>query len=504
MSKILSRRMILILSLLALALFGFTLNQLQILPLSYFGVIIGILLVLDLLLYKGQQDKEQNHKVRVVVLKLVQVLLSICLIFASLNILKGNSFISRITGGGDQVMEVHVAVLKTSSYQKLSDLKEKPFGMNKMADAMNVNKAEAKIEDEIGDIDIEQYSGYKDLGNALVTKDIEAILVKDVDYEALNTFEKGFTDKLRIVHTVKIIVPGKKANSAKVTKEPFNVLISGTDKSGPIDTYALSDVNMIATVNPTTKQVLLTSIPRDYYVDIKGMDGVEGKDKLTHSARGGINCTSDTIENLMDIEFNYYAKFNFTSFLNVIDALGGITVDVPKYDVIGRDDGVFTTVKGNYTIHPGKNDFDSKQALSFVRERKSFVDGDDVRGENQMLMLKAIIKKCTSPAVIKNLDGVLDSLADCFETNMSSSEIKSLINMQIKDMAAWDIQSYRLAGDASHRAFEFSTIGGDITSTNANGLYVTEPDPLLVEKAKGYIQIVEDGEEILKIKDDDE
>ncbi|MEG0277121.1 MAG: LCP family protein, partial [Coprobacillus sp.] len=448
MNKILSRRMLLIITLLSVAFFGYVIFELQILPLKFFIPLIVVVAVIPFLLYRGEKDKHNEHPVRVVILKLLNVLLAVALVVGSLLGMKGSSFISAITGGGDQKIEMQVIVLKSSSYNNLNDLKGKKFAANTAMDAINANKVEAKIEDEIGEIEVTPLTSYNNVVSSLMNKSVDAVIIKAVDLESLDDIEKDFNDKIRVVKTIELIIPSVKANSAKVTKEPFNVLISGTDKKGPIGTFALSDVNMIATINPTTKQILLTSIPRDYFVDIIGMDGISGKDKLTHSAKGGIDCTIQTVENLMGIKFNYYAKFNFTSFINVVDALGGITVDVPKYNVNGRTDGVFITNKGNYTIKPGINNFNADQALSFVRERKSFVRGDVIRGENQMLMLKTIIKKCCSPSVVTKLDSVFESLSSSFETNMSSGDVKSLINMQISDGGAWDIQSYHLTGDA--------------------------------------------------------
>lgn len=500
MKKILSRRLLFILTLIATLFFGFVFFELQILPLKYYIPLIVILVVIVIALYFGEKDKHDRHPVRVTLLKLINIILAIALVFGGLSGMKGSSLLAAITGGGDQTIEMDVIVLKNSAYQSIKDLKSQKFGGNTAMDAINVNKCETSIEDEIGNIDVTPFTTYAKAIEALENKSIAAMIIKAVDLESLDEIEKGFNEKIKTIHRVEIKIPSVSANSAKVTKEPFHILISGTDKEGPIGTFALSDVNMIATINPVTKQVLLTSIPRDYFVDIIGMDGVSGKDKLTHSAKGGMDCTLKTIENFMGIEFNYYAKFNFTSFMNVVDALGGIDVTVPKYRVIGRDDGVFVTKKGKYTIEPGLNHFNAKQALSFVRERKAFVEGDTIRGKNQMLMLKAILKKCTSSAIITKMDGVFESLSSSFETNMSSQEIKSLINMQIDDMSSWDVQSYHLDGDASQRSKVLATIG-DVTKVNPNGMYITVPDQLSIEQAKKYIDSVMKGE-ILKVKDE--
>lgn len=501
MKKILSRRFLLLLSLLAMCFFSFILFELQMLPLKYYIPVIAVLLLILILLYIGEKDKENEHPFKVLFLKLIHILLSILLVIGSLYAMKGSNFLASITGGGDQTIEMDVVALKSSPYQSIEDLKGLSFGANTAMDVINVNKTETLIEDEIGNIEIQSYASHSDAIDALKNGTIQAMVIKKIDYESLDDVEKDFQKNTKIIKTFEIKIPSVKANSAKVTKEPFIVFISGTDKKGPISTFALSDVNMIAAINPTTKQVLLISVPRDYFVDIVGMDGVNGKDKLTHSAKGGINCTIDTVENLMGVEFNYYAKLNFTSFLNVIDALGGITVDVPKYNVIGRDDGVFTTKLDKYTIQPGINEFDSKHALSFVRERKAFVDGDAIRGKNQMLMIKAIIKKCCSPAIVTKLDGVLESLSGCFETNMEASDIKSLINMQIDDMASWDVQSYRMDG-YSKRTFHLATVG-DVTKVNPKGIYITEPSDESVEKAKEYLHIIMEGKDILKVKDNE-
>lgn len=501
-SALVSRIFLLVITLIATIFFSYVVYQLQILPTRYFIPMVVILLLICILLYIAQRDSENSHILRVTLMKIINIALAIALAFASLTAMKGSSFLSSITGASTQKIEMNVAVLKSSStYQSLEDLTGCDFGGN-VQDSVNVNKTEAMIEDEIGDISVTTYSSYTKLVEALENFEVPAIIIKAVDIDSLDDIDSSFSDKINIIATFTITIASVSANSANVTQEAFNIFICGTDKTGSIDTFGLSDVNMIVTVNPTTKQILLTSIPRDYYLEIIGMDNVYGYDKLTHSAKGGISCTMETIENLLDIEFNYYAKFNFTSFLNVIDALGGtITIDVPKYDVVGNDEGYFTTKIGSYTIYPGENTFDADEALAFVRERKSFVDGDSVRGQNQMLMLKAIIKKICSTSLIINMDQIFESLADSFETNMSDREVKALINMQLDDGASWDIQTYHLTG-YDIRTLELATVG-NVSSVNPNGLYVTEPSEESIALAISYIEAVM-NDEIIKLDDEDE
>ncbi|MCD8027733.1 MAG: LCP family protein [Erysipelotrichaceae bacterium] len=499
-SVLVSRGFLLIITLIAAIFFSYVVYQLQILPTKYYIPMVVILIFVCLLLYVVQNDPEYEHLLRVTVVKIMNVVLAIALAFASLTAMKGSSFLSSITNASTQSIEMNVVVLKSSSYNSLEDLEGCIFGGNEQ-DLVNVNKTEAMIEDEIGDISVTTYSSYTNLVEALEDYEVPAIIVKAVDIDSLDDVDSNFSNKIRIIATFTITIATVSANSANVTSEAFNIFICGTDKTGSIDTFGLSDVNMIVTVNPTTKQILLTSIPRDYYVEIIGMDNVTGYDKLTHSAKGGISCTMETLENLLGIEFNYYAKFNFTSFMNVIDALGGITIDVPQYDVIDNDEGVFTTYIGNYTIYPGENTFDANEALAFVRERKSFVNGDTVRGENQMLMLKAIIKKICSTSLITNMDEIFESLSDSFETNMSDKEVKALINMQLDDGASWDIQTYHMSG-TDIRTYELATVG-NVSSVNPDGLYVTEPSEESVVLAQSYIEAIM-NDEIIKLDTEDE
>ena len=497
MKKLLSRRVIFILSLLAMIIFAVSLLKLQIFPLKYSLPMIAFFMILIFILYHFEKDNSHLHRIRTVILKSIHILISIFLVIGSLSMIKGNNFLASITGLKNQVMEVEVLVLNSSSYQEVGDLTRKKIGANMTVDGINMNKAFTMLENDVEKVELVQFNSYENVVDELKKQGVDAIMVKSVDTDLLKDIDKDIQNKVRVLHKIEVVLPHVKANAAKVTQEPFNVFITGRDKKGPIDTFSLSDVNMIATINPVTKQILLTSIPRDYYVDIIGMDGVSGKDKLTHSARGGTDVSIKTVENLMDMKINYYAKFNFTSFLNVIDALDGIDVEVPQYQVIGRNDGVFTTVKGHYTIRPGKTHMDSKKALAFVRERKSFVLGDEIRGKNQMLMLKAIIKKCSSSPT--KMNDVLEKLADSFETNMESTDIQNLIKMQIDDMAPWDIQTYHLDGDGSKRATNLAIVG-DVTSLNPRGIVVSLPLQKSVDQGKEYIKILMEGQVPLKIK----
>ena len=262
-----------------------------------------------------------------------------------------------------------------------------------------------------------------------------------------------------------------------VTKNAFTVFISGIDTEGSIATVSRSDVNMLVTVNPKTKQILMTSIPRDYFVELPGVS--EGqRDKLTHAGMYGVDCSMNTLESLFGVEINYYARVNFTTLRDIVNALGGVDLD-SRYE--------FTTISGEYFTQGMNYDVDGSSALAFARERKNLPGGDNDRVLNQQTVLKAILNKCMSPAILTGYMGIMESLSNSFETNLSQSQISSLVRMQLSDGAAWNIVSSAVVGTDSE---DYCYSSGDEI------LYVMEPDYGSVETAAGFMDRVLNGEMI--------
>lgn len=250
--------------------------------------------------------------------------------------------------------------------------------------------------------------------------------------------------------------------SFDITKDPFVVYISGNDTDSSMDNVR-SDVNILAIVNPSTKQVLLVNTPRDFYVDISIAEGQ--KDKLTHCGNYGIECSMDTLSNLYGIDVKYYAQISFNGFINLIDAIGGISVYSEKE---------FTSWSNKIHFDEGTNYVDGEAALEFVRERKAFGDGDAARGRHQMEVIKGIAKKMLSGALLTNYTDILDSLGGCFRTNLTQNDMTSLVKAQLKDMGEWTIQSFSVKGTGT-RAYTYS-----IPNSQA---YVIIPDDDIVEYA---------------------
>ena len=490
-AKIFNRRLLLVIESVLVVLMMLLLAIFKLLPFKFYLVLLILLLLSIAILYALQRMKvvktKSGRRVRIntqqgIYAKIVQCVLCVFLLIGNIYVISAVGFLGSITGGNKSVLKYSAIVLKDDSAQKVKDLAGYKFGYLKSEDAaenVNVNEVLTKIGNTTNEnIKPKKYSDIETTINKLYNSKVKCIIINETDRKTYKKTQSDFEDQTRVIETFEIQIPNAKANKAKVTKEAFNVYVAGIDTYGNISEASLSDVNMVATVNPVTKQILLTSIPRDYYIDIAGTNG---KDKLTHTGRKGIDCTVKSVENMLDIEINYYVKFNFTSFLNVVDAIGGVTIISPYDD--------FTTTKGHYLIKKGKNKLNAKKALAFVRERKSFSGGDRIRVQNQQLMIKAILKKMTSPAGLLKLNKVFKTVSKSIETNMSAGEITSLINFEIDTMASWDVQLYHLDGTDSR------TKNLALTSTsNPNGLWVIIPNEKTITKAKKYIGKVKENE----------
>ena len=275
------------------------------------------------------------------------------------------------------------------------------------------------------------------------------------------------------------LLTGAEAN--KITKEPFVVYLSGVDNRGELTEKARSDVNILAVVNPTTKQAALINTPRDYYVDLAGTDS---KDKLTHAGLYGVETSMATLGNLYGVNVEHYLRINFAGFINIIDAIGGVDV---------YSDQAFTSVgsPGYYdptTFAEGWNHLDGKSALAFARERHAFKTGDIQRGINQMKVIDAMANKLKSPALLMGFSKLMDAAAD-FVTSLSQEQISALVRMQLGDLANWDIQSYTVTGSGAKSSKCYSAKG--------QSLYVMKPDENSVNEAKALIAAVLGGEDKL-------
>ena len=372
-------------------------------------------------------------------------------------------------------IEMKVVVPANSSISDVSELTNVQAPTS--ADESNINALIANIKSEKGvELTVDPVDSYQSAYENLINGSSQAMVLNSSYSSLLELSYNDYESNLKTIYTYKI----KKAieDTAKTTdKNVFNIYISGIDTSGAVSTVSRSDVNLILTVNMNTHKILMTTTPRDSYVRIPD-GGADQYDKLTHAGIYGIETSVKTIENLYDIPINYYARLNFTSFVKLINALGGVTV---------YNDQAFTSLNGNYNFGVGNINLTSgEEALGFVRERYSLEHGDYDRGNNQLKVIQAIIEKLTSFQSVSNYSDVISTLQDSIQTNMPLNTMMSLVNEQLDSGKTFIFSSQEVTGTGST---------GQLTSyamPNAS-LYMIQLDDASVAKASQAIKNVMEG-----------
>lgn len=398
------------------------------------------------------------------------VLLSAGCIFGCYYIHKTNTTIKDVATADKQTDVVAVYVMNEDPAQDLNGAADYQFGISTTIDRGNTDVTIANLEETLGtELKVKEYEAPLAMVDELKEGKLGAIIlnsaylgiIADVeDYEWVGTDLRELTS---VAHEVE---EEETAAVPENVPETFIMYLSGIDTYGGVSARSRSDVNILAVVNTKTKNVLLLSTPRDYYVEYSVTGGA--KDKLTHAGIYGVDASMDALQRLYGVNIDYYLRINFTGFMEIIDALGGIEV-YSDYDF---------TVEPIKDYHQGYNQLTGIEALAFARERYSFEDGDYQRAKNQMEVIRAVIQKCASSSLLANYSSVMDAVAGSFETNMPKDQIAALVKMQLSDMAQWNITSYTVSGNSMY-AQTYSMPGQD--------LYVIEPDAATIEEAKRLI-----------------
>lgn len=459
---------------------------LNVLPSKFLFIVVAILFLIDtiIVILINFYSKKVVSKIILIV---VTIMLSIGMGFGGYYLQKTNTMFSNITNvTSTSKNTVSVIVKESSNMQDLRDIAGKKVGTLRLIGLVGTETCLEDIESK--DIKIEQmnYDSISNLMNAFYSGEVDVVILNESYRSNVEDIEeyKNFSDNTRVIYQTTFETEDTNvANSVSdITAHPFNILITGSDSRVDISENARSDVNMVVTVNPTTNTILLTSIPRDFYVTTvcDAADGCQNgaMDKITHTGMTGINTTKRTVENLLGIEINYTVKVGFETVTELVDALGGVDVYVePGYALNG-----FWNDK-NMSVTEGWNHLNGKQALVYSRERYAYTEGDRQRTKNQQQVVMGIIDKMTSSSVLANYADLMDALGDTFQTTMSASEIQALIQYQMDKMPSWTVEQYMVDGT------------GDtlMCAELGQAAYVMVPDQTTVELAKRKIAAVTDG-----------
>lgn len=445
----------------SLALLIFQIIKLNLLPAKLIILVSLVMVILCLIILLILHFKAKKFLSRLLV---GFVTLSMCVGLAY-----GNYFIYKTDNTFDVVTSLvdskatttSIVVLKSSSIKKESGLKDKKIGTildmdkkptKRMLDDLNKDNIKYTTKD---------YSNLDELMEAFYSGEVDAICLNEKYRDILHETQAYFTFQTdtRIVHQnvhyTKVEKNDNPSNPVNdISKDAFTVLVSGNDSYGTLqDSNTRSDANLLLTVNPKTGTILMTSIPRDYYVELVCPDDdpelacPEGSyDKLTHSGLMGIKSTEETIEKALGIKINYNVRINFSSVVNLVDALDGIDLDIKK----GEEVDIFY-VNSQPGLSVGKHHVDGETALAFARERHAYLDGDNQRVRNQQKVFKAIFNRIVSPKMITNYGKFMDALAVAFDTNLSGDEISKFVKYELNNMPNWNIESYAIVAEPDYQ-----------------------------------------------------
>lgn len=435
---------------------------LNVLPLLILILVIILLLALLIGMFFLNFSKKKG-------LRIIGIFLSIILassvIFVEVYLGSTIGFLEGITNGNYSLKTYEVVVLKDSEYKKLKDLNNKDVFTKDDKDDEELKKGKDKINKKVK-LNYINKDDVSEMIYSLINNEVDAVLVEKSELDLIKDDEESYS-KLKVIYRVTIKDDIKDIlNKVDINKDSFNIYVTGMDTYGKISQTSRSDVNIVITVNPKTEKILITWVPRDYYVKINNSSY---KDKLTHAGIYGIDTSIYALENLLDTEINYYFKVNFTSVVKIIDLLEGIEV---------YNDETFTT-NDNFTFNKGMVKLNGEEALSFVRDRKHVTGGDLGRGKNQVKVLEAVIKKASSPKIITKYTSLLNSLDGAFLTNMPLNTMKSFIRKEISKRRDWKFESNTLNG----------TDGSEFTYSYKNQkLYVMIPYEDSVSDAQNKIK----------------
>ena len=445
----------------SLALLIFQIIKLNLLPAKLIILVSLVMVILCLIILLILHFKAKKFLPRLLA-GFIALCMCVGLAYGNYFIYKTDNTFDVVTSLADsKATTTSIVVLKSSSIKKESNLKGKKIGTildmdkkptKRMLDDLNKDNIKYTTKD---------YSNLDELMEAFYSNKVDAICLNEKYRDILHETQAYFTFQTdtRIVHqNIHYTKVEKNDNPSDpvndISKDAFTVLVSGNDSYGTLqDSNTRSDANLLLTVNPKTGTILMTSIPRDYYVELvcPSDDGElacpEGSyDKLTHSGLMGIKSTEKTIEKALGIKINYNVRINFSSVVNLVDALDGIDLDIKK----GEEVDIFY-VNSQPGLSVGKHHADGETALAFARERHAYLDGDNQRVRNQQKVFKAIFNRIVSPKMITNYGKFMDALAVAFDTNLSGDEISKFVKYELNNMPNWKIESYAIVAEPDYQ-----------------------------------------------------
>ena len=484
----------------ALALLILQMVCLNLLPFKLIVLISAVFIILALIVTLMMNFKAKKFFSRLL-LGLISLCMCVAFAYGNYFIYKTKDTFDVVTSLADKrAITTSIIALKDSNITSKADLKNKKIGTIVEMDKEATNRTLKALKKDEVKYSTSDFSNLDDLVNALYDGSVNAICLNEKYRDVLHETEEYFTFNTitnvayQNVHYVEKAASENESDPVRnITKDAFTVLVSGNDSYGSLqDSNTRSDANMLLTVNPKTGTILMTSIPRDYYVNLVCPEGDESscpedsKDKLTHTGLLGIKSTEKAIESALGIKINYNVRINFSSVVNLVDALDGIDLDIKEGE---ECDILYANMQPGLSV--GKHHVDGETALAFARERHAYLNGDNQRVKNQQKVFKAIFKRIVSPKMITNYGKFMDALAVAFDTNISADEMSDFIKYELGSMPKWKFESYSISGEPGN---EFCYLAQTYAS-------ITYENELMNQIARDKINAVLEGKSSDTVKD---
>lgn len=480
MNNKLYQKIIFLISIIAFFLFSYALMIHKVLPIKYRLIFMGTMLLVylgfSILIFKNS------------ISKILKNIATIFLIFMAVFFLVGFRYLDKGVRTFNNISlskkkmayEFSIIVRNKSDIDNIEEIGDKKIIVAYNNDHKNINlfkneivkKENKKFEYDSGD-------SYLSIAEGLLDEKFDIILLNESFRSTIDEKFPKFSKETRVIYSLGLEEEDVNSLKAKEVSvgEPFNLYISGTDSYGKVDMVGRSDVNLLLSVDPKNRRILMTTIPRDSYLRIAG-DGYDEYDKFTHSGIYGIASSIETLERTFDTTINYYIKVNFSSLINIVDAMDYV-------DVVNLQG--FKPVFSDEYYPRGILRVNGKQALHFARERKALDGGDNSRGKNHMRLLEAMIKKATSPSIILNYDDLLDVSVNSMDTNIPYSTIMGLVNDQIDSDKDWKIIKEDLKGEGVLGLPSFAMPGYE--------LWMFQPYEESIEEITENIKMFQEGKD---------
>lgn len=492
--KLFNRRLFSLIQIIASVVFCSVVIKSGLFPTKYIIILILILLALLIVFDRMMKPKKvlveapkhargykkvKKNGTRQVLGRVLTLLVSIVLFVGCFYVHTGSSTIATLTSSDNTITtRYNLYVLKSKGYSSVSDLSGKTIANAGSYDSDDFNTATKTLQKKIS-YSAKSYTSYREMEQALYSGSVDAILMNGYYVMMMKKYHANWANEVEAIWYTDMQETASSTSAAKnLSKDTFTIYLSGVDSRGGVTKTSRSDSNILITINPKTKQILMTSIPRDYYVNFAMASGA--KDKLTHAALFGTINSMKTIEKFMGINIDFYCRVNFQALVKIVDALDGIKV---------YSDKAFTPwTNKSVRIKKGWQTMDGKTALAFARERKTYSEGDRHRAANQQAVIKAIIKKMESTTILTNFSSIMSALTGLFQTDISTTQLRQLVNYQLNNNVTWTFQQSVLKGTSQKQ------LGGLLMPTTA--IYYMTPDSASISENAKYITDMIAGKKI--------